>query len=231
MLTIANRLKSALESIHDSALKAGRNPADIQLLAVSKTKPNSAIREAWQAGQRMFGENYVQEGIQKIQELEDLKGVEWHFIGPLQSNKTRVVAEYFDWVQTIERTKIADRLNEQRPSAKAPLQVCIQVNISGEANKSGVLLENVDALAQHINDLPQLNLRGIMTIPSKVDSTDEQMQAFKSMQGILKSLQAVYPQVDTLSMGMSSDVDAAIQCGSTMVRVGTAIFGPRENKT
>lgn len=230
MLTIANRLKSALETIQDSASKAGRNPAEIKLLAVSKTKPNQAIREAWQAGQRMFGENYVQEGIQKIQELEALEGIQWHFIGPLQSNKTRTVAEHFDWVQTVDRAKIAERLNQQRPSSMAPLQVCIQVNISAEENKSGVTPDEVKPLANLIAELPNLTLRGIMAIPANTHSEAEQMQAFKSMQNLYLELQSDYPQVDTLSMGMSGDVDAAIQCGSTMVRIGTAIFGAREKK-
>lgn len=230
MLTIANRLKSALETIQDSASKAGRNPAEIKLLAVSKTKPNQAIREAWQVGQRMFGENYVQEGIQKIQELEALEGIQWHFIGPLQSNKTRTVAEHFDWVQTVDRAKIAERLNQQRPSSMAPLQVCIQVNISAEENKSGVTPDEVKPLANLIAGLPNLTLRGIMAIPANTHSETEQMQAFKSMQKLYLELQSDYPQVDTLSMGMSGDVDAAIQCGSTMVRIGTAIFGAREKK-
>lgn len=230
MLTIANRLKSALETIQDSASKAGRNPAEIKLLAVSKTKPNQAIREAWQVGQRMFGENYVQEGIQKIQELEALEGIQWHFIGPLQSNKTRTVAEHFDWVQTVDRAKIAERLNQQRPSSMAPLQVCIQVNISAEENKSGVTPDEVKPLANLIAELPNLTLRGIMAIPANTHSETEQMQAFKSMQKLYLELQSDYPQVDTLSMGMSGDVDAAIQCGSTMVRIGTAIFGAREKK-
>ena len=231
MLTIANRLKSALDTIQDSASKAGRNPAEIKLLAVSKTKPNQAIREAWQAGQRMFGENYVQEGIQKIQELEALDGIEWHFIGPLQSNKTRVVAEHFDWVQTIDRAKIAERLNKQRPTNMAPLQVCIQVNICADENKSGVTPDEVKPLAKLISDMPNINLRGIMTIPANTDSTKEQRQAFNAMQTLFKELQSEYPQVDTLSMGMSGDMDTAIQSGSTMVRIGTAIFGAREKKT
>ncbi|UAA39785.1 YggS family pyridoxal phosphate-dependent enzyme [Paraneptunicella aestuarii] len=228
MLTIANRLKSALDTIQDSALKAGRNPQEILLLAVSKTKPNQAIREAWNAGQRMFGENYVQEGIQKIADLSDLEGIQWHMIGPLQSNKTKVVAEHFDWVQSVDRAKIAERLNEQRPEDLAPLQVCIQVNISDEDSKSGLLPEEVMPLAETISQLPRLNLRGLMAIPAATESEQEQRFAFTQMQDLYHQLKQKYPQVDTLSMGMSGDVDMAIACGSTMVRIGTAIFGARD---
>lgn len=228
MLTIANRLKSALDTIQDSALKAGRNPQEILLLAVSKTKPNQAIREAWNAGQRMFGENYVQEGIQKIADLSDLEGIQWHMIGPLQSNKTKVVAEHFDWVQSVDRAKIAERLNEQRPDNLPPLQVCIQVNISDEESKSGLLPEEVMPLAEAISQLPRLNLRGLMAIPAATESEQEQRLAFTQMQDLYNQLKQKYPQVDTLSMGMSGDVDMAIACGSTMVRIGTAIFGARD---
>ncbi|MCY7296125.1 YggS family pyridoxal phosphate-dependent enzyme [Alteromonas sp. a30] len=228
MLTIANRLKSALDSIQDFAQNAKRHPSEIRLLAVSKTKPNDAIKEAWKAGQRMFGENYVQEGIQKVQSLSELSDIEWHFIGPLQSNKTKQVAEHFDWVQSIEREKIAERLSQQRPEAKAPLQVCIQVNISDEENKSGVAPNAVFALAETIHALPNLTLRGLMAIPANTESKAEQKQAFQAMHDLYKRLQATYPQVDTLSIGMSGDMQSAIECGSTMVRVGTAIFGPRE---
>ena len=230
MLTIANRLKSALDSISTFAQDAKRDPHTIRLLAVSKTKPNEAIKEAYNAGQRMFGENYVQEGIQKVQELKDLTGIEWHFIGPLQSNKTRVVAEHFDWVQSIERTKIADRLNEQRPSEKGSLQVCIQVNISEEENKSGVSPNDVLALAAHIDTLPNLTLRGLMAIPANTDSEAQQKQAFNAMQSLYHTLQNQYANIDTLSIGMSGDMKAAIECGSSMVRIGTAIFGAREKK-
>ena len=228
MLTIANRLKSALDTIQDSALKAGRKPNEILLLAVSKTKPNQAIREAWNAGQRMFGENYVQEGIQKIADLSDLSDIEWHMIGPLQSNKTKVVAEHFDWVQSVDRAKIAERLNEQRPEDMPPLQVCIQVNVSGEESKSGMAPDEVLPLAEIISQLPKLTLRGLMAIPAATESKEEQKQAFTQMNDLFKQLQQRYGQVDTLSMGMSGDVESAIACGSTMVRIGTAIFGARD---
>lgn len=230
MLTIANRLKSALDSITTFSQDAKRDPNTVRLLAVSKTKPNDAIKEAYNAGQRMFGENYVQEGIQKVQELKDLADIEWHFIGPLQSNKTRVVAEHFDWVQSIERTKIADRLNEQRPTEKGPLQVCIQVNISEEDNKSGATPEKTLALAAHIESLPNLTLRGLMAIPANTKSEAEQKRAFEAMNTLYQTLQSQYAQVDTLSIGMSGDMKAAIECGSSMVRIGTAIFGAREKK-
>ena len=230
MLTIANRLKSALDSITTFSQDAKRDPNTVRLLAVSKTKPNDAIKEAYNAGQRMFGENYVQEGIQKVQELKDLADIEWHFIGPLQSNKTRVVAEHFDWVQSIERTKIADRLNEQRPTEKGPLQVCIQVNISEEDNKSGATPEETLTLAAHIESLPHLTLRGLMAIPANTKSEAEQKRAFEAMNTLYQTLQSQYAQVDTLSIGMSGDMKAAIECGSSMVRIGTAIFGAREKK-
>lgn len=230
MLTIANRLKSALDSITTFSQDAKRDPNTVRLLAVSKTKPNDAIKEAYNAGQRMFGENYVQEGIQKVQELKDLADIEWHFIGPLQSNKTRVVAEHFDWVQSIERTKIADRLNEQRPTEKGPLQVCIQVNISEEDNKSGATPEETLVLAAHIESLPHLTLRGLMAIPANTKSEAEQKRAFEAMNTLYQTLQSQYAQVDTLSIGMSGDMKAAIECGSSMVRIGTAIFGAREKK-
>ncbi|GLP98095.1 YggS family pyridoxal phosphate enzyme [Paraferrimonas sedimenticola] len=180
-------------------------------------------------GQRAFGENYVQEGVEKIQALSHLD-IDWHFIGPLQSNKTRLVAEHFDWVQTVERLKIAKRLSEQRPSDLAPLKVLIQVNISQEASKSGVLLEEIDELADAIAELPKLELRGLMAIPAADVSEAEQTRVLKAMQDAYTRLKNRYPQLDTLSMGMSGDMDLAIANGSTMVRVGSAIFGARPKK-
>ena len=182
------------------------------------------------AGQRAFGENYVQEGIEKIQYFADKHPeLEWHFIGPLQSNKTRLVAEYFDWMQTMDRAKIADRLNEQRSHYKKPLNVLIQINISDESSKSGIQPAEMLALAKHIENLPHLRLRGLMAIPAPTDDIAEQEKALSAMQVLFEELKAACPdqQIDTLSMGMSDDMRTAIACGSTMVRIGTAIFGQR----
>ena len=205
----------------------------VKLLAVSKTKPIEDILTAYEAGQMAFGENYVQEGVEKIQFCQQQQiELEWHFIGPLQSNKTRLVAEYFDWMQTLERAKIADRLNEQRPPHKAPLNVLIQVNISNEASKSGVQPDDILPLAKHVENLPHLRLRGLMAIPEPTDDVAQQEQTFRQMRTLFEGLQQALPhaQIDTLSMGMTDDMLTAIQCGSTMVRVGTAIFGKRVYK-
>ena len=205
----------------------------VKLLAVSKTKPIEAILAAYEAGQMVFGENYVQEGVEKIQFYQQQQiELEWHFIGPLQSNKTRLVAEYFDWMQTLERAKIADRLNEQRPPHKAPLNVLIQVNISNEASKSGVQPDDILPLARHVENLPHLRLRGLMAIPEPTDDVVQQEQTFRQMRTLFESLQEALPHahIDTLSMGMTDDMQSAIKCGSTMVRVGTAIFGKRVYK-
>lgn len=227
MKTIAERLKIALDSIEQTAIFANRNASDISLLAVSKTKPVEDIRAAYDVGQRLFGENYVQEGVEKIAELADLTDIEWHYIGPLQSNKTKLVAEHFDWVQTIDREKIAKRLNEQRPAEKGPLNVCIQVNISGEASKSGIEPEAIPELANTISALPNLCLRGLMAIPAPESDPEKQKEVFASLQSLYQDLTNSYPTVDTLSMGMSGDMHQAIDNGSTMVRLGTAIFGAR----
>ncbi|WP_163133010.1 YggS family pyridoxal phosphate-dependent enzyme [Agarivorans sp. Alg241-V36] len=231
MSSITQALQFVNQEIQQALAKAHR-PADaVDLLAVSKTKPLNDIATAYQAGQRSFGENYVQEGVDKIIESQQqnwLKDpIEWHFIGPLQSNKTRLVAEHFDWMQTLERAKIADRLAAQRPSDMAPLQVCIQVNISQEPAKSGVLLEDVAALAAHIAKQPALSLRGLMAIPQKLEQGQELAAQFAAMQQKFSELQQQYSSVDTLSMGMSGDMQMAINNGSTMVRVGSAIFGQR----
>ena len=205
----------------------------VKLLAVSKTKPIEDILTAYEAGQMAFGENYVQEGVEKIQFCQQQQiELEWHFIGPLQSNKTRLVAEYFDWMQTLERAQIADRLNEQRPPHKAPFNVLIQVNISNEASKSGVQPDDILPLAKHVENLPHLRLRGLMAIPEPTDDVAQQEQTFRQMRTLFEGLQQALPhaQIDTLSMGMTDDMQAAIQCGSTMVRVGTAIFGKRVYK-
>jgi len=204
---------------------------NVRLLAVSKTKPVQAIEEAIKAGQRAFGENYVQEGVEKIQYLES-QGInlEWHFIGPLQSNKTRLVAEHFDWMQTLDRAKIADRLNEQRLTNKVPLNVLIQINISDEESKSGIQPGEMLTLAKHIENLPHLRLRGLMAIPAPTDKIAEQETVFRKMSDLFEQLKQALPNqpIDTLSMGMTDDMPSAIKCGSTMVRIGTAIFGARD---
>ena len=230
MMTIQQALETIHQQIQTSTQLANRPESAVTLLAVSKTKPNEAILEAYQAGQKAFGENYVQEGVDKIQyfEAQNIQ-LEWHFIGPLQSNKTRLVAEHFDWMQTLERAKIADRLNEQRPANKAPLNVLIQINISDEASKSGIQPSEMIELAKHIENLPHLRLRGLMAIPEPTDDVVQQEQTFCQMRTLFERLQQALPyaQIDTLSMGMTDDMQTAIKCGSTMVRVGTAIFGKR----
>lgn len=230
METIAERLKSALESLNQTATESHRAPNSVQLLAVSKTKPVSEIVLAYEAGQRQFGENYVQEGVEKIEELQELSDIEWHFIGPLQSNKTRPVAEHFDWVQSIDRLKIAQRLNDQRTPHKT-LNVCIQVNINNEDNKSGVSAEELEPLAEAINGMKNLTLRGLMAIPAASQTEQQQQQTFTRMQSLFTQMRSKYSTMDTLSMGMTADMKSAIKCGSTMVRLGTAIFGPRTPKT
>jgi PLP dependent protein len=231
MNTIHDNLLAIRNEIETIASKCKRDPNTIELIAVSKTKPVQQITEAINAGQFSFGENYVQEGIEKIQYFKKTmpsKLLTWHFIGPLQSNKSKLVAENFDWMHTIDRFKIAQRLNDQRPTSMAKLNVLIQVNISQEASKSGVAPEEVAGLVKQIIALPNLNLRGLMVIPEIEDDFSKQLNVFTRMQELLHSLQADYPFMDTLSMGMSSDMQAAIVAGSTMVRIGTAIFGARQ---
>ncbi|GAM64470.1 hypothetical protein yggS [Vibrio ishigakensis] len=205
----------------------------MQLLAVSKTKPNQAILDALEAGHRQFGENYVQEGVEKIQYFQEHHSqfdIEWHFIGPIQSNKTKPIAENFDWVHSVERAKIAKRLSDQRGEDKGPLQVLIQVNTSAEESKSGVNEQEVLELAKSISELPNITLRGLMSIPANVQNYQQQLEAFNELKALFEQLKAQYPQVDTLSMGMSGDMQAAVEAGSTMVRIGTAIFGARDYK-
>lgn len=226
MKTIAERLKSALERLQQSALDANREPNSVQLLAVSKTKPVSDIVTAYEAGQRMFGENYVQEGVDKIVELQELSDIEWHFIGPLQSNKTRLVATHFDWIESIDRIKIAKRLNEQRTPHKK-LQVCIQVNIDNEPSKAGVCVDDVATLAAEISTLNNLELRGLMAIPAANQSIEKQTMSFNRLNQLFTRLHTDHPSIDTLSIGMSNDMETAVKCGSTLVRLGTAIFGAR----
>ncbi len=231
MTNIFKQITSVKQKIVHAATQVQRNADEIQLLAVSKTKPVALIKEAYQSGLRHFGENYVQESVEKIQQIRldnDFdEPVIWYFIGPLQSNKTRPVAENFDWVQSVDRFKIAQRLNDQRPAELAKLNICLQVNISGEQSKSGTTLSQVIELASQVHDLPHLKLRGIMAIPEKTSDNERLENQFKDLHIIYQKLQQLYPDVDTLSMGMSGDLNSAIRCGSTMVRIGTDIFGSR----
>lgn len=231
MSSIQQNIEHITSQIRYDEQKCGRTPESVQLLAVSKTKPVEAILEAYQGGQLAFGENYVQEGVSKVQHFAEHypdNRIEWHFIGPIQSNKSRLVAEHFDWVHTIDRTKIAQRLNDQRPSELKPLQVLIQVNTSGEASKSGVTEAEVFELAELISRLPNLTLRGLMSIPANVSDYESQLREFQKLATLKQTLEAQFPEIDTLSMGMSGDMTAAIEAGSTMVRIGTAIFGARD---
>lgn len=225
--TIAERLQATLSSIAKAADLAQRPASDIQLLAVSKTKPVSDIMLAYAAGQRHFGENYVQEGVAKTEELAHISDLVWHFIGPIQSNKSALVAKNFSWCHSIDRLKIAKRLSAQRPEDLPPLNVCIQVNINLEETKSGFTLEEVMHAAEIIAALPNINLRGLMAIPKASQSDQELAATFASLNTMFTDLQTHYPSVDTLSMGMSGDLDLAVAAGSTMVRVGTGIFGAR----
>jgi pyridoxal phosphate enzyme (YggS family) len=224
MSTIADNIAQVSSRIRAAALAAQRDEHSVQLLAVSKTKPAEALREAYDAGLRDFGENYLQEALGKQLELADLPLI-WHFIGPIQSNKTRAIAEHFAWVHSVDRLKIAQRLSEQRPADLPPLNICIQVNVSGEASKSGCTPADLPALAKAISELPRLNLRGLMAIPEPTDDRAEQDAAFAAVQSLQASLNL---PLDTLSMGMSHDLESAIAQGATWVRIGTALFGARD---
>lgn len=226
MTTIASNLQAVRDAMAAAATEAGRAPDGISLLAVSKTFAPEAIREAYQAGQTRFAESYVQEALHKIAALHDLP-LEWHYIGPIQSNKTRAIAEHFAWVHSVDRLKIAERLSGQRPAHLPPLQVCLQVNISGEASKSGVSPGETAQLAMAIAQLPHLSLRGLMAVPEPGDDVAAQRAAFARLRGLFEQLNRQGLQLDTLSMGMSHDFAAAIAEGATMVRVGSAIFGNR----
>jgi hypothetical protein len=230
MTDIAHNLTQVRDKISAAVALCGRAPEEVTLLAVSKTKPASAIEEAIAAGQRAFGENYVQEGVEKIRYFQEAgqNALQWHFIGPLQSNKSRLVAEHFDWCHTVDRLRIASRLSEQRPAHLPPLNVLIQVNISDETSKSGIAPEDVDALAAEVAALPGLCLRGLMAIPAPESEYVRQFAVAQQMAVAFARLKTRYPSVDTLSLGMSDDMDAAIAAGSTMVRIGTAIFGARD---
>ncbi len=222
-----DRIKTQIEH---AATSTGRQSQNITLLAVSKTKPISDIISAYQSGQRDFGENYVQEGVEKIQALRSYSDIYWHFIGPLQSNKSKIVAENFDWMHSIDRFKIAKRLNDQRPASMPPLKVCIQVNIDDDENKAGVSPQETETLLAQLSDLEKLELRGLMTIPKALQSKEQLTKSFARMTALYTQLKANYPTFDTLSMGMSGDLELAIEQGSTMVRVGTAIFGQRQKQ-
>ncbi len=220
---IAHALTIVKQNITDAARQFDRSPNSIQLLAVTKTRPIADIRIAFENGQTRFGENYLQEAIPKIKALCDYP-LEWHFIGPLQSNKTKLVAEYFDWIQSLDKLKHAQRLNKQRPVHLAPLNVCIQVNISNETQKSGVMLSELPTLVEAVKAMPRLHLRGLMTLPAKRVDFNQQRIHFRAMYNAYQSLHSSF---DTLSMGMTNDMRAAIAEGATMVRVGTGIFGER----
>jgi hypothetical protein len=229
MTSISDRVQAIRTGIQQAEQAAGRPAGSVHLLAVSKTKPAAAIREAFAAGQQRFGENYVQEALEKIAELNDLP-LEWHFIGPIQSNKTRPIAENFHWVHGIDRLKIAQRLNDARPAHLPPLNVCIEVNVSGEASKEGISPDEVLDLAQAITKLPNLVLRGLMTIPAPTHDTALQHRQFSMLRTLLESLNQQGFTLNTLSMGMSDDFPAAIAEGATIVRIGSAIFGARPSK-
>jgi pyridoxal phosphate enzyme (YggS family) len=228
MSYITDKLQAVTTQIVAAARNAGRDPSEIELLAVSKTISSDVLMEAYNAGQRAFGENYLQEALDKIAALTDrAPGIEWHFIGPIQSNKTRPIAENFAWVHSVDRLKIAQRLSEQRPAGLPPLNVCIQVNVSGEASKSGCAAQDLPALAHAVAVLPGFRLRGLMTIPEPAASEAEQRRPLRALRELADQLRADGLALDTLSMGMSADLAAAIAEGATMVRIGTAIFGER----
>jgi hypothetical protein len=225
---MATRLAVTQQRLAEAARVAGRDPATILLLAVSKTQPADVIQSAYDAGLRAFGENYIQEAVAKQPMLPD--DIEWHCIGPVQSNKSKLVAEHFDWCHTVDSLSLAERLNRQRPETLPPLNVCIQLHVGGEDNKSGIGADEVPAVAAAIAELPRLRLRGLMTIPPASDNPAEQRRWFAEARALYERLRAQHSMVDTLSMGMSADLEAAIAEGSTMIRVGSALFGPRAQK-
>lgn len=224
----AENVEKLQERVRLSAQNSRRDYRDILLLAVSKTRPAADIHAVHSCGLKDFGESYLQEALVKMAELEDLEDLVWHFIGPVQSNKTRQIASRFDWVHSVDRLKIARRLSAQRPEQMAPLQICIQVNISGESSKSGADLQQLPELAHDISTLPRLQLRGLMGIPAASSDAQAQRRDFARLREALQALRQTLPELDTLSMGMSADLEAAIAEGSTIVRVGTALFGPRQ---
>jgi len=228
MSKIAQNLAKIKERIEKAAQQCGRNPNEIQLLAVSKKCSAGDIRSACEAGITRFGESYLQEALPKISSLSSLKKVEWHFIGPIQSNKTRQIAEHFDWVHSVDRMKIATRLSEQRPAKLKPLNICIQVNISMEDTKSGIVAEAARDFAMQLADLPRLRLCGLMAIVERTSDQQRQRKMFSQLRGIFDDLNQNGLSLDTLSMGMTEDLEAAVMEGSTMLRIGTGLFGQRE---
>lgn len=226
MTMITAKLQTVRDRIAAACHAVGRDPQAVRLLAVSKTFSAAAVAEAHAAGQTAFGENYIQEAVEKMAALRHLP-LEWHCIGPIQSNKSRLVAEHFDWVHTVDRLKIAQRLSEQRPAELPPLQVCIQVNVDGGATKSGVAPQEALALAKDVATLPRLRLRGLMCIPEPAPDFESARAVFARAKTLFDELNRAGLQLDTLSMGMTADLEAAIHAGSTLVRVGTAIFGSR----
>ncbi|HKK05016.1 MAG TPA: YggS family pyridoxal phosphate-dependent enzyme [Gammaproteobacteria bacterium] len=226
---IAKRLATVRARIARAEESAGRPPGSVELLAVSKTRPAADIARALHCGQRRFGESYVQEALDKISALAD-RDIDWHFIGPIQTNKTRAIAENFDWVHSIDRLKVARRLSEQRPADRPPLNVCLQVNISGETRKAGASPAEAPTLARAIAALPGLHLRGLMTIPAPESEPARQRQPFRALRELFDRLRAEGLTLDTLSMGMSDDLEAAIAEGATLVRIGTAVFGERPRR-
>ncbi|MFB6422190.1 MAG: YggS family pyridoxal phosphate-dependent enzyme [Candidatus Malihini olakiniferum] len=230
MSQIKKNLQNIREKIVTAATSCKRNPNEVTLLAVSKTKSVTEIKEAIACKQFIFGENYVQEGLEKalyFREVFSHVNIEWHFIGPLQSNKSRIVSEHFSWCHTVDRPKIAQRLSKQRPATLAPLKVLLQVNISGESSKSGIAPAALPELADIVSVLPRLALRGLMVVPAPESNYKRQLAVFQTMNDLFSQLKLHYPQVDTLSMGMTDNMSAAIAAGSTLVRIGTAIFGER----
>lgn len=227
MSTLEQNYQHVTQRLQQACEQAQRNPNAVKLLAVSKTKPAAMVEQCYALGQRSFGENYLQDGLDKIESLAHLSDIEWHFIGPIQSNKTRPIATHFQWVETVSRDKIARRLSEQRPTDLPPLNVLLQVNISEEPQKAGITLAEVDTLASLVEELPQLALRGLMCIPEHTDNDQQLAQQFERMNDALTALKQQFPQVDTLSMGMSADMSLAIRHGSSEVRIGTDIFGSR----
>ncbi|HEC07119.1 MAG TPA: YggS family pyridoxal phosphate-dependent enzyme [Thiolapillus brandeum] len=226
MSKLQQRLSQVQAQIRRFALSCDRDPTGVRLIAVSKTRPASDIREVWKAGQKAFAENYLQDALQKIPVLHDCD-IEWHFIGRIQSNKTRPIAENFAWVHTLSSLKHGRRLSEQRPEGLPPINICVQLNLTGEASKSGISADELAPLLEKLADLPHLRLRGLMTMPPASATTAEQHEVFSRLHGLLTEMNRQGHGLDSLSMGMSGDMQAAICEGATMVRIGTAIFGPR----
>jgi len=225
----AKHLKKVLQRIELATKQTKRDPHEIRLIAVSKTKPAEDVEQVYLTGQRDFAENYLQEAVDKIASLKHLDGIKWHFIGAIQSNKTRAIAENFDWVHSVDRLKIAKRLSEQRTDDQKPLNICLQVNISNEESKAGISIDEVPALAQQVSELKHIKLRGLMAIPLKTSDESQQHFYFRQLKDCLDALNQQGYDLDTLSMGMSNDMEVAIAEGATMIRIGTAIFGEREN--